>query len=100
VRQVTAKKRYARALAAVTDWCRTHRHLSIPEQHAELVMKMRGHYAYYGISGNLTHLLSPQRACARRSWSQSTATKDRVTSKSHPMVTPSTKRRTNHRSFN
>jgi len=23
VRQVTAKKRYARALAAVTDWCRT-----------------------------------------------------------------------------
>jgi len=52
VRQVTAKKRYARALAAATDWCRTHRHLSIPEQHAELVMKIRGHYAYYGISGN------------------------------------------------
>jgi len=52
VRQVTAKKRYARALAAVTDWCRTHRHLSIPEQHAQLVAKMRGHYAYYGKSGN------------------------------------------------
>jgi hypothetical protein len=46
VRQVTAKKRYARTLAAVTDWCRTHRHLSIPDQHAQLVAKMRGHYAY------------------------------------------------------
>ena len=26
VRQVTAKNRYARALAAITDWCRTNRH--------------------------------------------------------------------------
>jgi RNA-directed DNA polymerase len=63
VRQVTAKKRYARALAAVTDWCRTNRHLSIPEQHAELVMKIRGHHAYYGISGNFRRL----------SWSQKVA---------------------------
>jgi RNA-directed DNA polymerase len=45
---------YARALAAVSDWCRTHRHL--PEQHAQLVAKMRGHYAYYGISGNIRRL--------------------------------------------
>ena len=56
VRQVTAKKRYARALAAVGDWCRTHRHLPIPEQHAHLVAKMRGHYAYYGITGNFRRL--------------------------------------------
>jgi hypothetical protein len=54
--QVTAKKRYARALAAVAEWCRTHRHLSIPEQHAQLVAKMRGHYAYCGISGNFRRL--------------------------------------------
>jgi hypothetical protein len=32
VRQVTVKNCYARALAAVTDWCRKHRQLSIPEQ--------------------------------------------------------------------
>jgi len=56
VRQVTAKKRYARALAAVTDWCRNNRHCPIPEQHAQLVAKMRGHYAYYGISGNFRRL--------------------------------------------
>ena len=54
--QITAKKRYARALAAVTDWCRTNRHKSIRDQHAHLVLKMSGHYAYYGISGNLRRL--------------------------------------------
>ena len=32
------------------------RHQSIPEQHAQLVAKMRGHYAYYGISGNFRRL--------------------------------------------
>jgi hypothetical protein len=56
VRQVTAKQRYARALAAVTAWCRKHRHLPIPEQHTQLVAKMRGHYAYYGITGNFRRL--------------------------------------------
>ena len=54
--QITAKNRYARALAAVTKWCRINRHKSIRDQHAHLVMKMRGHYAYYGISGNIRRL--------------------------------------------
>jgi RNA-directed DNA polymerase len=52
VRQVTAKSRYARALAAVTEWCRENRHQPIPEQHAHLAAMMRGHFAYYGIAGN------------------------------------------------
>jgi RNA-directed DNA polymerase len=56
VRQVTAKKRYARALAAISEWCRTHRHLPIREQHDQLVAKMRGHYAYYGITGNIRRI--------------------------------------------
>jgi len=56
VRQVTAKNRYARALAAVGEWCRKHRHLPIPEQHTHLVAQMRGHYAYYGITGNFQRL--------------------------------------------
>ena len=29
-----------------------HRHWPVEEQHAQLVMKLRGHYAYYGITGN------------------------------------------------
>ena len=52
VRQITAKRRYARALAAVSEWCRENRHKPIREQHTHLVTMMRGHYAYYGISGN------------------------------------------------
>src|SRR5450755_1545820 len=52
VRQVTAKNRYARALAAVTDWCRHNRHQPIPDQHAHLTAMMRGHYAYYGITAH------------------------------------------------
>jgi group II intron reverse transcriptase/maturase len=56
VRQVTAKNRYARALAAVSDWCRAHRHLPIRDQHHHLTAMMRGHYAYYGITGNFRRL--------------------------------------------
>jgi RNA-directed DNA polymerase len=56
VRQVTAKNRYARALAAVTDWCRINRHRPIKDQHAHLSAMMRGHYAYYGVSGNYRRL--------------------------------------------
>ena len=56
VRQVTAKNRYARALAAVTAWCRINRHQTIPDQNAHLAAMMRGHYAYYGISGNFRRL--------------------------------------------
>ena len=42
--------------AAISEWCRTHRHLPIPEQHDQLVAKMRGHYAYYGITGNIRRI--------------------------------------------
>jgi len=56
VRQVTAKNRYARALAAVTSWCRVNRHQSIRDQHAHLIAMMRGHYSYYGITGNFRRL--------------------------------------------
>jgi hypothetical protein len=53
VRQVTAKSRFARALAAVSDWCRQHRHWSFRDQHRHLSSMMRGHFAYYGVGGNI-----------------------------------------------
>lgn len=52
VRQVTAKGRFARALSAVTDWCQRNRHQPIRQQHAHLSAMLRGHYGYYGITGN------------------------------------------------
>jgi RNA-directed DNA polymerase len=52
VRQITAKDRYARALAAVSEWCRENLHRPFREQHARLSRMIRGHCAYYGLSGN------------------------------------------------
>src|SRR6478672_10807795 len=65
VRQVTAKNRYARALATVTAWCRSNRHQPIPDQHAHLTAMMRGHYAYYGVTGNSRRLSWYARQVAR-----------------------------------
>ena len=56
VRQTTAKSRLARALVAVNDWCRNNRHQPILHQHARLSAKLQGHYAYYGITGNMRQL--------------------------------------------
>jgi RNA-directed DNA polymerase len=65
VRLVTAKNRFARALAAVTAWCQINRHQPIPDQHAHLTAMMRGHYAYYGITGNFRRISWYARQVAR-----------------------------------
>lgn len=52
VYQRTAKDRYARALRSIHLWCRKNRHWPLVKQHTMLTRKMRGHYAYYGITGN------------------------------------------------
>lgn len=52
VKRKTATKRFTRTLRAVSEWCRRNRHGPIAEQHATLSQKLRGHYAYYGITGN------------------------------------------------
>ena len=52
LKRKTAKDRFARALRSIQHWCRGHRHEPLEEQHLTLSRKLRGHYAYYGISGN------------------------------------------------
>ncbi|MBC7792909.1 MAG: group II intron reverse transcriptase/maturase, partial [Clostridia bacterium] len=44
--------RFRRSLARVRDWCRRHRHDAIADQHAHLCALVRGHGAYFGITGN------------------------------------------------
>src|SRR5262250_1065063 len=56
VRKTTAKSRFARSLAAVKAWCRTNRHQPAREQRAWLSAVLNGHYAYYGITGNIRRL--------------------------------------------
>ena len=52
VKRKTASSRFTRAVRKIAEWCKANRHLPIEEQHAALSQKLRGHYAYYGITGN------------------------------------------------
>ena len=48
----TMKSRFARSIKQIKEWCRRNRHLPIPEHYRQLIRKVKGHYAYYAISGN------------------------------------------------
>lgn len=52
VKRTTAKGRFSRALHRLREWCRWHRHDPVKSQHLTLRKKIRGHYAYYGITSN------------------------------------------------
>jgi RNA-directed DNA polymerase len=52
VKLKTAKDRFTRAVRSIDHWCRDNRHLPIQDQHTKLNEKLRGHYAYYGVTGN------------------------------------------------
>jgi group II intron reverse transcriptase/maturase len=52
VKSKTARQRLSRGLQRIADWCRRNRHRPVAEQHQELCRKLRGHYAYFGITGN------------------------------------------------
>lgn len=56
VQRKTASKRMSRALKAVAQWCQESRHWALVEQHQGLSRKLRGHFAYYGITGNVRAL--------------------------------------------
>lgn len=63
----TAKDRFKRALLRIAEWCRENRHLKVREQHVKLVSKVRGHYQFYGITGNWP-ALSDFRVQVERIW--------------------------------
>jgi RNA-directed DNA polymerase len=67
VKRKTAKGRFIRSLKSVAQWCREHRHLPITEQWSALTRKLRGHFAYYGITGNARSLFR-FRYHVRRAW--------------------------------
>lgn len=56
IKRKTAKGRLSRALKRINTWCRRYRHAPVAWQHQQLGQKLRGHYAYYGITGNDTGL--------------------------------------------
>ena len=52
IKHKTAADRFSRAMRSIDSWCRDNRHLPIGEQQQKLNEKLRGHYAYYGVTGN------------------------------------------------
>ena len=52
----TRRARLERAIQRVHDFCRRHRHRSVPEQHKGLTRRLRGHYNYFGVNGNIRSL--------------------------------------------
>ena len=56
VRVRTSKSRFRRTLKNIAEWCRLHRHQSVEIQRYVLNQKLRGHYAYFGRTGNLGRL--------------------------------------------
>ena len=67
VKRKTAASRLSRSLHTINQWCRTHRHQKLADQHRALRLKLQGHYAYYGITGNYAALRCFWQG-AQRSW--------------------------------
>lgn len=52
VKRKTACGRFTRALRTIKEWGWQNRHLPLKEQQCKLNEKLRGHDAYYGVTGN------------------------------------------------
>lgn len=63
----TSGARLRRAIVAVSEWCRRHRHDPVKAQHLALTRKLRGHDNYFGINGNY-NALRQLRFWVQRSW--------------------------------
>jgi len=67
VRRKTSSSRFTRGLRKISEWCRKNRHRPIAEQCQKLSQKLRGHYAYYGITGN-SPALNSFREAVKHAW--------------------------------
>jgi RNA-directed DNA polymerase len=52
----TRTSRLRRAITAVADYCRRHRHKPVKDQHDALKSRLLGHYNYFGVNGNMRRL--------------------------------------------
>jgi len=70
VQKKTAKSRFRRALSSIKEWGWENRHLPLREQQHTLNQKLRGHDAYYGVTGNYSMLAELRRQVAKlwRKW--------------------------------
>lgn len=67
VRQITAKDRFAKAKKAIDQQCRKMMHWTVRDQHQKLCRMLKGHFAYFGVTGNGKRIAS-LRYQTERSW--------------------------------
>ena len=70
VKKKTAAKRFRRTLQTMWEWGMKNRHLNLKDQQRKLNQKLRGHDAYYGVTGNIRMLARLRWEVARlwRKW--------------------------------
>ena len=56
IRRKTMRKRFTRSLKAISQWCRQNLHEPLREQVEQLGRKLKGHFGYYGLTGNFACL--------------------------------------------
>lgn len=56
IKRKTNKKKFTKSVRNTAEWIKKNRHLKLKEQQKALVTKIRGHYNYYGICGNIRSL--------------------------------------------
>ncbi len=69
VKRKTAAGRFGRTVKRIAQGGRVNRHQPVPWQHQHLLSKLRGHDAYYGLTGN-GHALRRLRYEVARLWQQ------------------------------
>jgi group II intron reverse transcriptase/maturase len=65
----TRRARLQKAMRAIAEFCRSHRHDPVQEQHAALCRRLRGHFNYFGVNSNSASLARLVRA-TERTWLQ------------------------------
>jgi RNA-directed DNA polymerase len=56
VRRQTSRKRLGRSLKAISQWCRENLHEPLRVQVEVLGRKLKGHFGYFGLTGNFEAL--------------------------------------------
>lgn len=67
VKKKTAKNKLKNAIRKVFQYCKANRHEPVAEQWKKLGRKVKGHYAFYGVTHNLRSMTIYKRA-VERSW--------------------------------
>jgi RNA-directed DNA polymerase len=75
VKQRTATGRFSRASKAAKERCHRMMHTTLAAQHRSLCLLLRGHYGYYGITGN-GDALARFRSEVQRHWGRALARRD------------------------